>query len=58
MEQFIKDPKYAGLEKEKENERQATRYYVHVQVEIKKRGPLITPFSYSVLFLFFLLLLA
>ena len=38
MEQFIKDPKYAGLEKEKENERQATRYYVHVQVEITKRG--------------------
>ena len=38
MKQFIKDPKYTGLEKEKENERQATRYYVHVQVEITKRG--------------------
>ena len=57
MEQFIKDPKYTGLEKEMENERQATRYYVLVQVEIK-RGPLITPFYFSVLFLFFLLLLA
>ena len=57
MEQFIKDPKYTRLEKEKENERQSTRYYVLVQVEIKK-GPLITPFSFSVLFLFFLLLLA
>ena len=34
MEQFIKDPKYTRLEKEKENEKQATRYYVHVQVEI------------------------
>ena len=52
MKQFIKDPKYTGLEKEKENERQATRYYgyyVHVQVEIKKGA-----FNHSFFFLGFI----